>query len=142
METEGTEFEFSADKSKKVTIGEYVARLLEEKNYFNTVLPRIPTLIHRMILKNLLSLPEKRQLKAANETQTSGIMKGASVLVRRDGWDGRWVPAQVTKVHYKASFEVGLPATTSLADSGDEVEEDDEEEDFYKDDDMKVIYKV
>jgi pre-mRNA-splicing factor 38B len=54
--SEHTAFTFSSDRTSTISIGTYVQRLLEEKGYFNTVLPRIPVLIQREITRKLLSL--------------------------------------------------------------------------------------
>jgi len=55
------EFLHSADKNRPaITFGEYCEMLLAEKNYFNTVLPRVPVLINRDLQKKLISIPEKR----------------------------------------------------------------------------------
>jgi hypothetical protein len=54
MLMDSEEFYHSFDKSHKITIGEFTEKLLAEKSYFNTVLPRIPVLIEREIQKKLL----------------------------------------------------------------------------------------
>jgi hypothetical protein len=58
----------TSDKSRDpITFGTFVEQILQEKNYFNIVLPRIPVLIHREIQKKLLEIPEKRQRKIDNQ---------------------------------------------------------------------------
>ena len=62
-----SEFAYSSDRGKVISIGEYVQKLLEDKGYFNTVLPRIPVLIQREIIKKLLTVGERRALRDINE---------------------------------------------------------------------------
>ncbi len=58
----------SSDKSRApITFGSFIELILQDKNYFNIVLPRIPVLIHREIQKKLLEIPEKRQMKLENQ---------------------------------------------------------------------------
>ena len=63
-----TEFAFSSDKTRVVTMGDFVKLLLEEKSYVGqTVMPRIPTLANRDIMARLHALEERRMLKLANQ---------------------------------------------------------------------------
>jgi hypothetical protein len=74
------------DKSRDpITFGSFIEQILQDKNYFNIVLPRIPVLIHRDIQKKLLEIPEKRQRKIDN--QGKKFKKGMLVygFSKRDG---------------------------------------------------------
>ena len=68
------------------------------------MLPRIPVLINREILRKILSLKERRHLRDLNEERSADFYSGAKVLVRMDGWDGAWIDANVTRAHFRAPF--------------------------------------
>lgn len=68
------------------------------------MLPRIPVLIHREILRKVLMLAERRSLRDSNEDRSKEFYAGSKVQVRLDGWDGEWLDARVTKAHFRAPF--------------------------------------
>jgi hypothetical protein len=66
------EFKHTADKNRdSISFGAFCQLILEDKLFFNIVLPRVPILIHREIQKKLLPIPEKRQRRIENQTKTS-----------------------------------------------------------------------
>ena len=69
METDSeTEFCHAANQQRRITMGDFVRQLLEEKQFLaQTVLPRIPELTKRDILAKLHLLDERRSLKTLNE---------------------------------------------------------------------------
>lgn len=100
-----TQFTHSSDRSSTITIGAYVQRLLSDKAYFNTVLPRVPVLLQREILRKILTLAERRSLRDTNEERSGEFYQGQEVQVRVDGWDSPFVDAVVTKAHFRAPFQ-------------------------------------
>jgi len=61
--------------------------LLQDKGYFNIVLPRVPVLINREILKRLAAVPEKRERRRANQARSREFKKSMMVqaLSKIDG---------------------------------------------------------
>ena len=78
-DTKSSEFLFSSDRLSPISIGAYVQRLLEDKSYFNTVLPRVPVLIQREITRRLQTVGERRSLCDANEDLGGEFYPGSKV---------------------------------------------------------------
>lgn len=81
------EFKHTADKGKDpITFGEYCEKLISDKNYFNIVLPRVPVLQNRELLKNLSDIPEKRKRRLENQDKSHLFRKGLVLyaLSKRD----------------------------------------------------------
>lgn len=60
------EIQPSSDKAVKMTIGQYITKLLTEMQYYGTTLPRIPVPIERKIKVLLLLLDEKQRRRKQN----------------------------------------------------------------------------
>ncbi|CEG44173.1 Putative RNA binding protein [Plasmopara halstedii] len=73
------EFNASANPSIKTTIGEWLIRLLEENNYFGTILPRIPKKIEDGIKVKLLLLSRKKKRAKENLAIISHLKPGTKV---------------------------------------------------------------
>ncbi|TDH73741.1 hypothetical protein CCR75_003647 [Bremia lactucae] len=73
------EFNASANPSVKTTIGEWLIRLLEENNYFSTILPRIPKKIEDGIKVKLLLLVRKKERGQANAAIVNCLQPGTKV---------------------------------------------------------------
>ena len=94
------EIAHTADQNYKITFGEYIEKLLSDKQYFNTVLPRIPILIEREIQKKLLAVPDKRARKSENSQKSHMFRKGLILYVLSKK-DNQWHRARVTGIHWK-----------------------------------------
>ncbi|EEY62272.1 pre-mRNA-splicing factor 38B, putative [Phytophthora infestans T30-4] len=73
------EFNASANPSLKTTIGEWLISLLEENNYFGTILPRIPKKIEDGIKVKLLLLSRKKERAKENLAIVDRLKPGAKV---------------------------------------------------------------
>jgi hypothetical protein len=102
--------EFTAQNNVTTTVGEFVEKLLSDTNYFNTVLPRTPILIQREILRKLMTVGDKRKRRDINEMASERFKKGSLLEVQwaesGENWDATWVKATVTKVHWRAVYQV------------------------------------
>ncbi|CRG95595.1 pre-mRNA-splicing factor 38B, putative [Plasmodium gallinaceum] len=82
------EFIASADKRKKVTIGEYVQSLLSDDKYFNTVLPRLPIKIKNIYGARLMIINDHRRRLKKNKEKISKFVKGEPVVAYVNGeWE-------------------------------------------------------
>eukprot|EP00747_Dinoflagellata_sp_TGD_P191303 gnl/TRDRNA2_/TRDRNA2_54485_c1_seq1.p1 gnl/TRDRNA2_/TRDRNA2_54485_c1~~gnl/TRDRNA2_/TRDRNA2_54485_c1_seq1.p1 ORF type:complete len:658 (+),score=143.33 gnl/TRDRNA2_/TRDRNA2_54485_c1_seq1:25-1974(+) len=61
------EFIPNPDNGAKTTIGEYVQSLLAEEKYFNTVLPRLPMSVKRLLEEKLAPVAQYRKRTQANK---------------------------------------------------------------------------
>ena len=79
------EFQLTMD-GYKITIGEYVEKLLMEQDYYGTRFPKVPVLIERKMKLKLLLTAEKRDRKRKNLDNISKFVKGAIVtaISRKD----------------------------------------------------------
>ncbi|ETK88574.1 hypothetical protein F441_07333 [Phytophthora nicotianae CJ01A1] len=73
------EFNASANPSVKTTIGEWLISLLEENNYFGTILPRIPKKIEDGIKVKLLLLSRKKERAKENLAIIDQLKRGTKV---------------------------------------------------------------
>lgn len=129
------QFHHSADKGRaSITFGEYCEAMIADKNYFNTVLPRIPVLLNRELLKKLADLPEKRKRREENQAKGHLIKKGL-VLYALSKKDGQWHKAKVAGVHYLNPYPKAEDEETVAADEEEEPNEDDYEE-------VKIVRKL
>lgn len=71
------EFHPCIDNTIKMTIGEYVLKLLTDLNYYNTRLPRIPQQIETVIQANIVLAKEKRERALINGRLVALFCKGA-----------------------------------------------------------------
>ena len=85
-----------ADKPN-ATFGSFVEMILQDKIYFNIVLPRIPVLIHREIQKRLLEIPEKRKRKEENQGKR---FKKGMVVYGLSKKDSQWHRCKIVGIHY------------------------------------------
>ena len=128
---------------EKITIGEYVERLLVDQNYYSTILPRIPVLIDKEIQKRLLLIPEKRQRRKENleHLHDFKIGKQCYVLDQSSGtWDKAYISGVdahdgVTVVYYTedgdATKAYDLSEVLPCLDQQDEYDEEYEDDKHY-----------
>lgn len=82
------EFIVSADKRKRMTIGEYVQSLLAEDKYFNTVLPRLPIKLKNVYGARLMIINEHRRRLKENKAILSRFVKGEQAMAYVNGeWE-------------------------------------------------------
>eukprot|EP00347_Sterkiella_histriomuscorum_P018501 403345272 len=98
-------FSYSIEKSQSLTFGEYVERLLSEKNYFSILLPRIPVIQFRELQKKLLTIPEKRKRKQDNLENSNKFNKGQIVFALSKK-DQSWHKAKISGIHYESSAPI------------------------------------
>ncbi|KYN95685.1 putative pre-mRNA-splicing factor 38B [Plasmodium gaboni] len=104
---EEDEFSISADKRRKVTIGEYVQSLLSDDKYFNTVLPRLPIKIKNVYGARLMIIDDHRRRLKKNKENIAKFLKGEPVLAYING---EWEKGEIGGVvnHGKDKFFVRL----------------------------------
>ncbi|CAI5707774.1 unnamed protein product [Peronospora effusa] len=73
------EFNASANPSLKTTIGEWLVKLLEENNYFGTILPRIPKKIEDGIKVKLLLFSRKKERAKENLAIVDRLLPGTKI---------------------------------------------------------------
>ncbi|ETV81479.1 hypothetical protein, variant [Aphanomyces astaci] len=73
------EFNASSNDAILTTMGAWIRSLLEDLNYFNTILPRIPKKIQDGIKVKLLLHGQKKQRQAANLAIVEYLVKGTKV---------------------------------------------------------------
>ena len=101
------EFKHTADKSRdSITFGAFCQLILEDKNFFNIILPRVPILINREILKHILPINDKRKRKQENQAKSSHFRKGMLVFALSKREDGQWRRAKVLGIHYQAMYPI------------------------------------
>ncbi|SBS87743.1 pre-mRNA splicing factor [Plasmodium ovale curtisi] len=82
------EFIISADKRKRLTMGEYVQNLLSDDKYFNTVLPRLPIKIKNIYGARLMIINDHRKRSKKNKEKISKFVKGEPVMAYVNGeWE-------------------------------------------------------
>ncbi|SOV24812.1 pre-mRNA-splicing factor 38B, putative [Plasmodium sp. DRC-Itaito] len=104
---EEDEFSISADKRRKVTIGEYVQSLLSDDKYFNTVLPRLPIKIKNVYGARLMIIDDHRRRLKKNKENIAKFLKGEPVLAYING---EWEKGEIGGIvnHGKDKFFVRL----------------------------------
>ena len=68
--------------------------MIDDKNYFNIVLPRIPVLLSRELKKKLDSIPEKRKRKKENQ-EKSRVFKKGMIVYAMSKKDDQWHRAKI-----------------------------------------------
>lgn len=122
----------SADKSVKMTFGEYCQMLLSDMHYYGTTLPRIPVPIERRLQVMLLLLGEKRKRRSANLKQLDRFAVGEKVRaiyadeVNEPAWYEAVIDAKATENdvedgNFENKFWVTFPeyGNTECVDLGD-----------------------
>ena len=103
------QFSPGADKTAKMTIGEYCVKLLTDMQYYGTTLPRIPVPIERKMKVMLLLVEEKKKRRRANlRDQERGLYApGAKVraIYSDDANEPAWYEAVIDSVDADADAE-------------------------------------
>lgn len=103
--------------------------LLSDKGYFNIVLPRVPVLINREILKKVGDIPEKRNRLRENQSKSRDFKKGMIIqaLSKRDH---QWNRAKILGIHYQSMNPV--PSNN----------DEDLEDELADDEDVPIVRKL
>ncbi|KAE9202771.1 hypothetical protein PF004_g18325 [Phytophthora fragariae] len=106
------EFNASANPSLKTTIGEWLVSLLEENNYFGTILPRIPKKIEDGIKVKLLLLSRKKERAKENLAIVDRLKPGTKVraMYADEENEPAMYDAVITSVEEGSQFLVSFPA--------------------------------
>ncbi|KAK8810457.1 hypothetical protein WA158_007032 [Blastocystis sp. Blastoise] len=92
---EGQLFAPSHDKSYQITIGEYVQRLIDEKNYYSILLSSIPIPLKREMSANIIKLNVMKDLpRIYTNKQATHPVAGAHVKALYSA-DMQWYPAVI-----------------------------------------------
>lgn len=123
------EFTPGADKSVKMTVGDYCIKLLTDMQYFGTTLPRIPVPIERKMKVMLLLLEEKKKRRRSNlrDKERGLYCVGAKVraIYSDEANEPAWYEAVIDSVDEEATdgnkFWVTFPeyGNTERVDLGD-----------------------
>ncbi|KAL4145643.1 hypothetical protein PRNP1_013308 [Phytophthora ramorum] len=106
------EFNASANTSLKTTIGEWLISLLEENNYFGTILPRIPKKIEDGIKVKLLLFSRKKERAKENLAIVDRLKPGTKVraMYADEENEPAMYDAVVDSVEEGNKFWVSFPA--------------------------------
>ncbi|EGZ04580.1 hypothetical protein PHYSODRAFT_551733 [Phytophthora sojae] len=106
------EFNASANPSLKTTIGEWLISLLEENNYFGTILPRIPKKIEDGIKVKLLLLSRKKERAKENLAIVDRLKPGTKIraMYADEENEPAMYDAVIDKVEEGNQFWVSFPA--------------------------------
>lgn len=123
------EFTPGADKSVKMTVGDYCIKLLTDMQYYGTTLPRIPVPIERKMKVMLLLLEEKKKRRRNNarDKERGLYCVGAKVraIYSDEANEPAWYEAVIDSVDEEAAdgnqFWVTFPeyGNTERVDLGD-----------------------
>ncbi|KAG3109848.1 hypothetical protein PI124_g13672 [Phytophthora idaei] len=106
------EFNASANPSVKTTIGDWLVALLEENNYFGTILPRIPKKIEDGIKVKLLLLSRKKERAKENLAIVNRLKSGTKVraMYADEENEPAMYDAVIDSVEESNQFWVSFPA--------------------------------
>jgi pre-mRNA-splicing factor 38B len=76
---EEDELQLSLDRSKTITVGEFIEQLLTDQQYFSTRLPRIPQQHETRIQAMIIVAREKRQRRVINQRLSELFVTGVPV---------------------------------------------------------------
>ncbi|CAI5718870.1 unnamed protein product [Hyaloperonospora brassicae] len=117
------EFNASANPSLKTTIGEWLVSLLEENNYYGTILPRIPKRIEDGIKVKLLLLSRKKERAKENLAIINRLTPGTKVraMYADEENEPAMYDAVIDSVEEGNQYWVSFPAygNTEKVDLGD-----------------------
>ncbi|RLN46012.1 hypothetical protein BBJ29_003826 [Phytophthora kernoviae] len=110
------EFNASANPSLKTTIGEWLITLLEENNYFGTILPRIPKKIEDGIKVKLLLLSHKKERAKLNLAIVDKLRLGTKVraMYADEDNDPAMYDAVIDSVEENNQYWVSFPAGNDI----------------------------
>ncbi|SBT72511.1 pre-mRNA-splicing factor 38B, putative [Plasmodium malariae] len=91
------EFIISADKRKKLTMGEYIQNLLSDDKYFSTVLPRLPIKIKNIYGARLMIISDHRRRLKKNKEKITKFVKGEPVMAYVNG---EWEKGEIGGIVY------------------------------------------
>ncbi|KAG3000859.1 hypothetical protein PC120_g20631 [Phytophthora cactorum] len=106
------ELNASANPSVKTTIGDWLVALLEENNYFGTILPRIPKKIEDGIKVKLLLLSRKKERAKENLAIVNRLKPGTKVraMYADEENEPAMYDAVIDSVEESNQFWISFPA--------------------------------